>query len=170
LLTPDDVQKYMDARAVQGEILVLDVPTPTVETAAQAVGALPQQIIKSILFLVSGQPVLAITCGTETVYRRAIAALYGVGRKKVKLASPQEVLESAGYPVGAMPPFAHLQPLPTLIDRRVLQQPFVFGGGGADNTLLRLAPADLLRLTAAQVLDLTSPAEISDSQIVEPHP
>jgi len=157
LLTPDDVQRFMDAQAVDGEILLLDVPTPTVETAARAVGALPQQIIKSLLFLVSGQPVLAITSGTETIDRRAIGNLFGVGRKKVKLASPDEVLEIAGYPVGAMPPFAHLQPLPALIDRQVLQQPFVYGGGGGECALLRLAPAELLRVTWAQVLDLTSP-------------
>jgi prolyl-tRNA editing enzyme YbaK/EbsC (Cys-tRNA(Pro) deacylase) len=157
LLTPDDVQGFMHARAVAGELLLLDVPTPTVEMAAQAVSALPQQIIKSLLFLVNDQPVLAITCGTATIDRRAIAALYGVGRKKVRLASPDEVLSIAGYPVGAMPPFAHLQLIPTLVDRSVLQQPFVYGGGGGECALLRLTPDELLRLTGAQVLDLTSP-------------
>jgi Cys-tRNA(Pro)/Cys-tRNA(Cys) deacylase len=156
LLTPDDVQAFMTAQAVAGELLLLDVPTPTVETAAQAVGTLPQQIIKSLLFLVNGQPVLAITCGTATVDRRAIGAMYGVGRKKVRLASQDEVLGIAGYPVGAMPPFAHLRPLPTLVDRQVLQQPFVYGGGGGECALLRLAPAELLRITGAQVLDLNS--------------
>jgi prolyl-tRNA editing enzyme YbaK/EbsC (Cys-tRNA(Pro) deacylase) len=147
----------MDTQAIVGEILFLDVPTPTVETAARAVSALPQQIIKSLLFLVNGQPVLAITCGTGNVDRRAIGVLFGVGRKKVRLASPGEVLEIAGYPVGAMPPFAHLQSLPTLIDQQVLQQPYVYGGGGGESALLRLAPSELLRVTAAQVLDLTSP-------------
>ena len=162
-MTPDDVQAFMTAQSVAGELLLLDVPTPTVETAAQAVGALPQQIIKSLLFLVEGQPVLAITCGTGTVDRRAIGALFGVGRKKVKLASPDEVLEIAGYPVGAMPPFAHLQPLPTLIDRQVLQQAFVYGGGGGECALLRLAPEELLRVTGAQVLDLASPPGTAES-------
>ena len=160
MLTPDDVRGFMDARAIDGEILLLDVPTPTVEMAAQAVGALPGQIVKSLLFLVNSQPVLAITCGTETVDRRAIGMLFGVGRKKVKLASPDEVLAIAGYAVGAMPPFAHLQPLTTLVDRSVLQQPFVYGGGGGECALLRLTPAELLRVTGAQVLDLTSPPEI----------
>ena len=74
MLTPDDVQGFMAARAIDGEILLLDVPTPTVEMAAQAVGTQPQQIVKSLLFLVNSQPVLAITCGTETIDRRAIGA------------------------------------------------------------------------------------------------
>lgn len=157
MLTPDDVQSYMDARGIAGEMLYLETPTPTVETAALAVNTSPQQIIKSILFLVNEQKVLAITCGTDFVDRRSIARVYEVGRKRVKLAPPEIVLEVAGYPVGAMPPFAHREPLPTLIDPRVLEQPFVYGGGGAENALVRLSPADILRVTQAQTVELTSP-------------
>jgi len=53
-----------------------------------------------------------------------------------------------------MPPFAHRQPLPTLIDRRVLEQPEVYAGGGAENALVRLFPQDILRVTQARVTDL----------------
>jgi prolyl-tRNA editing enzyme YbaK/EbsC (Cys-tRNA(Pro) deacylase) len=122
--------------------------------AAQAVGTRPERIVKSILFLIDGHPVLAITCGTLPIERRAIAGRYGVGRKRVKLAAPQAVLEVSGYEVGAMPPFGHRQPLPTLLDRRVLDLPEVYAGGGAENALLRLDPGDLLRATRAKVIDL----------------
>jgi prolyl-tRNA editing enzyme YbaK/EbsC (Cys-tRNA(Pro) deacylase) len=156
VLTPYDLQKYLNANEVSAEIVFLDVPTPTVETAAQAVGASPQQIVKSILFFVAGQPVLAIACGTDYIDRHPIAALYGVGKKQVKLASPQEVLDVAGYEAGAMPPFAHLTPLSTLLDRRVVAQPLVFCGGGARNALMRLDPQDILRLTQARLMDLVA--------------
>ena len=152
----------MAAHAIEGEILHLSTPTLTVETAAQAVGVRPEQIVKSILFLVNEasaeetwKPVLAITCGTAYVERRAIGARYGVGRKRVKLASPEQVLSIAGYEVGAMPPFGHRQPLPILLDRRVLDQPEVFAGGGAENALVRLNPQDIARVTGAVVMDLT---------------
>jgi prolyl-tRNA editing enzyme YbaK/EbsC (Cys-tRNA(Pro) deacylase) len=153
-LGPHDLQAFMDARAIPGEILHLSAPTPTVETAAQAAGVPAEQIVKSILFLVNAQPVLAIACGMAYVERRAIAARYGVGRKRVKLASPEEVLAVSGYEVGAMPPFGHRQPLATLLDRRVLDLPVVYAGGGAENALLRLAPHDIARFTNAEVLDL----------------
>jgi prolyl-tRNA editing enzyme YbaK/EbsC (Cys-tRNA(Pro) deacylase) len=120
---PDDIRDFLAAGAIDGEIVLMDIPTPTVEMAAQAVGRLPRQIIKSLLFLVNSQPVLVIT----------------------------------GYPVGAMPPFPHPQPLPTLIDRQVLQQPLMYGGGGGECALPQLSPVELLRLTEAQVMDLTSP-------------
>ena len=35
MLTPDDVQGFMAARAIDGEILLLDVPTPTVEVTVE---------------------------------------------------------------------------------------------------------------------------------------
>jgi prolyl-tRNA editing enzyme YbaK/EbsC (Cys-tRNA(Pro) deacylase) len=83
---------------------------------------------------------------------------FGVGRKKVKLASAEVVAGETGFLVGAMPPFGHRQPLPTLIDRRVLEKPVVYAGGGSDYTLLRLDPATILQVTGGEVLDLITPA------------
>jgi prolyl-tRNA editing enzyme YbaK/EbsC (Cys-tRNA(Pro) deacylase) len=149
-----ELAEYMQAHGIQGEILHLDVPTPTVDTAASAVGALPEQIIKSILFMVADQPVLAVACGRSSIERRAIAELYSVGKKRVKLASPEIVLEISGYEVGAMPPFGHRQPLMTLIDPKVLDSAESYAGGGAENALVRLNPKEILRATHAKVLDL----------------
>lgn len=149
-----DLEGYMQSQAIPGEILHLDMPTPTVDAAAQAVGADPGQIIKSILFTVDEKPVLVIACGKSTISRRAIADLFGVGKKRIKLASPEIVLAVSGYEVGAMPPFGHRQPLPTLIDSRVLDLPEAYAGGGAENALLRLDPQEILRSTGAKVLDL----------------
>ncbi|MDD2695193.1 MAG: YbaK/EbsC family protein [Anaerolineales bacterium] len=156
MLTPRDVQAYMDVHAIPGVIVQLDVPTLTVEAAALAVNVPPQRIVKSILFLVAERPVLAIACGLDYIERRAIANLFGVGRKRVKLATEEEVLQIAGYPAGAMPPFAHQQPLETLLDQRVLAQEQVFAGGGAENALLRLPPQEILRASGARVMDLVS--------------
>jgi prolyl-tRNA editing enzyme YbaK/EbsC (Cys-tRNA(Pro) deacylase) len=145
---------YMNTHGIQGEILHLSVPTPTVEAAALAVNAMPEQIIKSILFMVDGQPVLAVACGKSSIERRAIADLYGVGKKRVKLATPEMVLEISGYEVGAMPPFGHRQLLTTLIDPRVLDSSESYAGGGAENALVHLNPQEILRVTGAIVLDL----------------
>lgn len=153
-LTPADLIEYMKQNAVPGEILYLSVPTPTVEAAAQAVKTQPERIVKSILFLVDQDPVLAISCGAAHVDRRAIAQRYQVGRKRVKLADPEPVLQITGYEVGAMPPFGHLVPLPSLLDWRVLEEPYVFAGGGAENALVRLNPQDIQRVTGAMVVDL----------------
>ncbi len=163
MLTTSDVRSFLETHAIAGEILLLELPTPTVQAAAEAVGAQPSQIVKSILFMVDEQPILAIACGTDRIDRRAIAGLLGVGRKRVKLAEAGAVLRMAGYEVGAMPPFAHRQPIMTLLDPRVLGQPVVYAGGGAENALLRLSPSEILRITRARVLDLITP-EASGSE------
>jgi prolyl-tRNA editing enzyme YbaK/EbsC (Cys-tRNA(Pro) deacylase) len=167
ILTPEDLQTFMDVRQIWGEILRLSVPTPTVETAAQAVGCRPEQIVKSILFTIDDQPVLAIACGTAPVARRAIADQYGVGRKRVKLAPPEVVLALSGFEVGAMPPFGHRQPLPTLLDPAILEHTEVYAGGGAENALARLHPADILRVTQAKMVTLTQPAAASSTLPIE---
>lgn len=158
-LGPQDLHEYMQANGIPGELLRLDVPTPTVGAAAKAVGADPENIIKSILFLVDEEPVLAITSGMDRVDQRAIAGVYQVGRKRVELASPEVVLKLSGYEVGAMPPFGHRTPLDTLLDSRVLDKQAVYAGGGAEDTLLRLAPADIQTATGARVLDLLNPPD-----------
>lgn len=156
-LSTSDLQAFLQTHQIPGEILRLDVPTPTVAAAADAVGTHPGQIIKSILFLVDGDPVLTVTCGEERVDSRSVAAHRSVGRKRVKLADPKTVLEICGYEVGAMPPFGHLQPLPTLVDPSVLAQEEVYGGGGAENALLRFCPRAFLQFDYVQALDLHEP-------------
>jgi Cys-tRNA(Pro) deacylase len=158
-LTSTDLEAFMREQGIPGEILHLEVPTPTVEAAAQAVGTQAERIVKSLLFMIEGQPVLAITSGTAYIDQRAIASKFGVGRKRVKLASAETVLETCGYEVGAMPPFGHLRKLPTLLDRSVLEKPEIFAGGGAENALVRLSPEDILRVTQADVMDLVQPVE-----------
>jgi prolyl-tRNA editing enzyme YbaK/EbsC (Cys-tRNA(Pro) deacylase) len=156
ILGPSQLAEYLKAHDIHGEILELEVPTPTVEAAAAAVGCQPEQIVKSLLFFVNGKPVLAITSGLAHIERRSIAANFSVGRKKVKLADPQTVLDETGFGVGAMPPFGHFSPLTTLIDKRVLEKDLVYAGGGSDQTLLRISPQAILEATQGTILDLLS--------------
>jgi prolyl-tRNA editing enzyme YbaK/EbsC (Cys-tRNA(Pro) deacylase) len=154
MLTPTDLQAFMDANNVTGEIIFLDTPTPTVETAAQAVGTQPARIVKSVLFTIDSKNVLAIASGTGLIERRAIAARFNVGRKRVKLARPEVVITVTGYPVGTVPPFGHKNTIQSLIDPRILKLGEVYAGGGAYNALVRLQPDDILRVTQAEILDL----------------
>jgi prolyl-tRNA editing enzyme YbaK/EbsC (Cys-tRNA(Pro) deacylase) len=132
----------------------MDVETPTVPAAAAALGVAPAQIIKSLLFLVRDEPVLVIACGDATVERRVLTARYGVGKKQIKLADAETVLRILGYPVGGVPPFGYPTAVPVLLDRAVQAWDVVYGGGGDDHTLLRIAPEELVRVTKAEWIDL----------------
>lgn len=153
---PKDLLAYMAEHEITGEIVYLDVPTLTVETAAAAIGTKPEQIVKSLLFQVRDEVALAITCGTLPVEKRVLAGRYGVGRKKVELADAETVRAVTGYTIGSVPPFGHRQSIPTFLDRRVLNHDEVYAGGGGGNALVRLTPEDILVFTNAKVLDLHS--------------
>ncbi len=154
VLGPDDLQAYLTQEGIKGELIYPDTPTPTVETAAEALGVSPDQIVKSILFVVKDEVVLAVACGVLRVEKRVISAKYGVGRKKVKLADAETVLEKTGYMVGTVPCFGHRTPIPTLLDPRVLEHNEVYAGGGGENAMVRLNSTDILKYCNAEVLDL----------------
>lgn len=155
MLTPPDLQAFMDQHGILGEIIFLKNETPTVEAAAHALGTQPEHIGKSVLFTTKDNDcILAVSCGTRLIERRVIAKLLGVGRKRVRLAHPEIVLQLTGYPVGTVPPFGHPSPLRTLLDPGVLELNQIYVGGGAHNAMLKISPQDVLAASKAEIIDL----------------
>lgn len=153
-LTPTDLSAFIAAHGIAAEIVPMTVETPTVPAAAAALGVSPAQIIKSLLFLVRDRPALVIASGETLVERGVLAARFGVGKKQVRLADAETVLRLTGYPAGGVPPFGHPAPIPTLLDRAVAAWDAIYGGGGDDHTLLRIAPGELARVTAAEWVEI----------------
>lgn len=149
------LQQFIDENQIEAEILPMSRHTRTVTDAADALGVTEEQIIKSLVFVVNGEPLLVINNGTARVSYLKIAAHLGVGRKKVRFAATEQALEITGYVVGSMPPFGHRQKLRTLVDIAVTELDFVYGGGGDVDAMLRLTPAELLRIAEAEVLSLS---------------
>lgn len=81
-----------------------DVPTPgarTVEEAAQAVGVSPEQIVKSLVYLADGKPVLAIVQGTREINECKLRRVLGCSI--LELADDETTVKHAG-PVGSLGP------------------------------------------------------------------
>ncbi len=154
-----DLQRYISENQISAELIFLAEKTPTVAAAATAVGVEPAQIVKSVLFLADGRPLLVVTNGLTRIQRKRLADVLQVSRRQVKMADAEQVAAITGYFVGAVPPFGHPQPLPTLLDARVLEQEEVYGGGGAINALLRMTPATLREATAAEIVDIAERSE-----------
>ena len=146
--------RFIAQHGIAAEIVPMTLETPTVPAAAAALGVAPAQIIKSLLFLIKDRPVLVIASGDRLVDRGVLAAKFGVGKKQIKLADAETVLRLTGYPAGGVPPFGHPAPLPTVLDRAVMAWDAVYGGGGDDHTLLRVAPGELARVTGAEWVEL----------------
>jgi len=155
-----DLMAWVAERGVNARLVVPGAPTPTVPEAAAALGVRTEQVLKSLVFLVQGTPTLVIAAGEDRVRYPALAAHYGISRRQLRMASPEEALAITGYQVGAMPPFGHAQPLATVVDaRRVVAGRLVYAGGGSRSALLEIETDELLRVTSARSLELTAPSD-----------
>jgi membrane protein len=163
-----DLAHWIADNGVAAEVIYLPVETPTVRAAAAAVGVLPEAILKSLVFLADGKPYLVIANGLAKVDRRKLGAHWGLGRKRVKLASAEKVLELTGFSVGTVPPFGHRTPLPALMDPAVLGQPVVYAGGGGIEALVRLTPEELCRVVKPEIVSVIVDAAGDDDLVRAP--
>ncbi|HXF98819.1 MAG TPA: YbaK/EbsC family protein [Gaiellaceae bacterium] len=137
-----------------GEARIEEFPegASTAAEAARAVGCEPGQIVKSLVFVCGGRPVVALVPGDRRADRAKVAA--AVGAEEARVASPAEVVAATGFEAGGVAPF----PLPkvedVLIERRLLRHRVVWAGAGSPRHLLALAPAELARLARARPVDV----------------
>lgn len=153
-LTPADLGRFIAAEGIAATIVPMEMETPTVPAAAEALGVDAAQIIKTLVFLVRETPLVVIASGDTIVDRRPIADRYGIGKKQVRLADRETALAVTGYEVGGVPPFGHVTPSAVLLDERIGAWDVVYGGGGDDRTLLRVTPAELARVTRGEWIRL----------------
>lgn len=145
----DAVRAYLRPHGI--EVRELPADTSTAVLAAQALNTTVPTIVKSLLFLASGEPVLVLASGDRRVDARRLARELGL--KKPRMARPDEVIEIAGYAVGGVPPVAHQRPLRTLFDRHLLEHPMVYAAAGANNAIFAVTPQRLLEITGAELTE-----------------
>ena len=154
-LNRTDLQAFIDTHHLAAVILPMAVHTATVDDAAAALGVDANLIIKSLVFMADSTPILVVNNGLARVDRKKLADCLGMTRKRVKFATVRQALETTGYVVGSMPPFGHRQPLRTLVDTATAGLETVYGGGGGIDAMMRLSPSELLRVTHAEVVDIS---------------
>ncbi len=128
--------------------------TRTAEDAAAAIGCTVGQIIKSLLFVVDGQPTIVLVSGRNRLDEKKLAAVGQVGRKKVKRATADIAREATGFAIGGIPPFGHRTKLPTYIDEDLRQYPTIWGAAGTPQAVFAITPQDLIHATQGTVTQL----------------
>lgn len=146
--------QFIEAHNIQAELLHFEVQTPTVAVAAEVAGVEPEQIVKSVLFMADGEPILALATGTSRIAWKLLADYLGISRKKLKMANATQVLEITGYVVGSVSPIGQRHQLRTIVEATIPTLDTVLAGGGELNALLKLKTAELLRLVKGEVVKL----------------
>jgi prolyl-tRNA editing enzyme YbaK/EbsC (Cys-tRNA(Pro) deacylase) len=151
------VERALREGGVESGVVELSASTRTAADAAAAIGCTVSEIAKSLVFrTVSGAPILVIASGTNRVDEHRVAAVVG---EPIERAPAEFVRERSGYAIGGVPPLAHAHPPKhILIDADLMQYDAIWAAAGSPNAVVRLTPAELLRVSGGEV------AEVRQSQ------
>jgi Cys-tRNA(Pro) deacylase len=145
----------LDARGLGIKVVEFIASTATAPEAAAAAGCNLGAIVKSLLFLIDGQPTLVLVAGDRMADHKKLAAQFDVSKKRVKLADAETVLRVTGYEVGGVPPVGHNSPLPTLVDESLRRFETVWAAAGVHNAVFPIALAKLIEITGGWVAAIT---------------
>jgi Cys-tRNA(Pro)/Cys-tRNA(Cys) deacylase len=114
---------------------------------AQALGVAPESLFKTLIAEVDGALTVAVVPVTGELDLKALAA--AVGGKRASLADRAAAERSSGYVRGGISPLGQRRALPTVVDDSAQSLASMYVSAGRRGLQVSLAPADLIRLTAA---------------------
>lgn len=124
----------------------------TAVDAARAIGCDVAQIVKSLVFVADGAPLVALVSGSNRLDTARLAAACGGGA--VRRADADEARDATGYAIGGVPPFGHARPMRILVDRDLTAFEVVHAAAGLPDATFAIAPAELLRVCGGELADI----------------
>ena len=129
--------------------------TRTAVDAANAIGCEVGQIVKSLVFVAAGRPVVALVSGANRLDESLLASVAGAPVAKADAGTART---ATGYSIGGVPPFGHATDVPVFMDRDLLGHSVVWAAAGRPDSVFEIAPQRLLELSHAEVADLKASA------------
>ena len=126
------------------ESVEFEQTTRSAQDAADTIGCTVAQIVKSLCFVVNGEPTMVLVSGINQLDEKKLAALCQVGRKKVKRANADVVKAATGFSIGGVPPFGHASQLTIFVDEDLLQHEAVWAAAGTPFAVFAIAPDRLV--------------------------
>jgi prolyl-tRNA editing enzyme YbaK/EbsC (Cys-tRNA(Pro) deacylase) len=146
------VASFLREAGAEARLEEFEAGTPTAVDAARAVGCETAQIVKSLVFVCDGRPVLALVPGDRRADPLKVAR--SAGAEHARIAGVEEVEAATGFTPGAVAPFPARAVERVLVDRSLLGRDVVWVGAGSPNHIAAIAPAELVRLARAVPADL----------------
>ena len=136
------------------EIVEFAETTRTAQEAATAIGCEVAQIVKSLIFIVAGHPVVTLLSGTNRLDERKLAGLCETSRKKVRRADADAVKTATGFSIGGVPPFGYKTELKVFVDRDLSHYDVVWAAAGTPFAVFAVSPSKLIEASGGQPADL----------------
>lgn len=149
------MRETLAALGISTDIVEFPQGTRTAQDAASAIGTTVGQIVKSLVFLADGRPVLVLTSGRNRVDSAKLARAAGATR--IERADADRVRAETGFAIGGVPPVGHATPMETFIDQDLLTYDVIYAAAGTPTAIFPIAPRDLVRATGGRCADLAQP-------------
>ncbi|HEU6442985.1 MAG TPA: aminoacyl-tRNA deacylase, partial [Microvirga sp.] len=120
--------------------------------AAEAIGADPNSVLKTLMVLVDGKPACVVVPSDKEVNLKKLAS--ALGGKAAQMMKPADAERVTGYHVGGISPFGQKKQVPTLIEQTAFAHPEVYMNGGQRGLQVRLKPGDAASALSAKVAEL----------------
>jgi Ala-tRNA(Pro) deacylase len=147
-----ELTSVLDQAGVEYELLS-HAHTERAVDEAEALGLPPRAVAKTLVLTADEGHVRVVLPASERIDLRKIRD-HVEGGKSIHLATEDEL--AGDYPefeLGAVPPFGGAGDR-VLVDSRIAEQPSVVLEAGTHEQSVRMATADLLELTKAEVVDV----------------
>lgn len=122
------------------------------EAGAAALRVSPERMLKTLLAELDGELVCAVVPVAGSLDLKALA--HALGGRKAAMADPARAERSSGYVVGGISPLGQKVRVRTVVDETVELFETVHVSAGRRGLSVELAPADLVRLTKAVLVDV----------------
>lgn len=147
--------RLLNAAGVPHELIEVDDYARTAEEAAQNLEAPLASIVKSLVCVAEGLPLVAMIPGDRALSFEKLDRALGLTGSK--LAGRRVVERATGYVVGGVAPIGLPADVPVVGDASILSLDTLFCGAGSLRHMLRIAPGDLVRVVSVEWTDLCSP-------------
>ncbi len=150
-----NVVRVVDAASARGlTISTRRFPegTKTAADAAAAIGVTVGQIVKSLVFGVDGEIVMALVSGSNQLDETKLAV--AAGGAKCTRVDADAVRQATGYPIGGVPPLGLATQMRIFIDPDLLQYDEVWAAAGTWNDVFAIKPDSLVLSTGGLIADL----------------
>jgi prolyl-tRNA editing enzyme YbaK/EbsC (Cys-tRNA(Pro) deacylase) len=147
------VKAALRAAGLDIDIVHLSESARTAQLAADALSTALGSIVKSLVFLADGKPVLVLVAGDRRASPEKLKSL--LKARRVMIADADRVREETGFSIGGVPPVGHQKPLPVWIDASLSRFEMVHAAAGHPRAVFPVPYQALVRITNGKVADLT---------------
>ncbi len=118
----------------------------TSQKAAHVIGLESEEAgVKSLIFKTKeAEYILVLNPGNQKVNTKKIAQMENT--KSLHFASPEDVLEITGIPIGCVPPFGHRTKLKTYLNEELLTCEYRYFNPGSHTKTIKMKSKDLLKV------------------------